>query len=77
MEKPAIFDRKGREIQIGSKIDEGDGIIGSVTGFREPDESHWLVEVEWPDSPGHPELFSAPPHRHENGPLHAYDIEIA
>lgn len=61
MKRPPILDANGATLSLGDKIDGGDGVVGIVSRFHEPDMSHWLVAVTWQEWPDAPEVFSTQP----------------
>lgn len=70
---PRIVDPEGVEIGLGSMVSDGsDGDSGEVVGFREPDESHWKIVVNWPDHGE--ETFSAIPRDQSEDPLVVNDV---
>lgn len=54
-----IYDCNGRLIEVGAKVDGGNGVTGTVITIHDPDENWGGVSVEWPEWPNDPEQFWA------------------
>jgi hypothetical protein len=51
-----VIDAQGRPLEVGCKVDGGNGIEGEVVELRDREGGRPIVVVEWPDSPT-PEVF--------------------
>lgn len=74
---PTILDCAGASLHEGALVNDGGDDRGEVVRFIEPDESHWLVEVRWPDGPDDiMETYPALPPEWEGEPLCAVELEL-